>query len=64
MGTERATFCGATQRGNVAIWFMNGAQVGAIVGSARSPSTWTVAGVADFNGDGKGDILWRDDSPG
>ena len=23
------------------------------------PTAWQVAGVADFNGDGKSDILWR-----
>jgi FG-GAP repeat len=24
------------------------------------PTAWSVVGTADFNGDGKGDILWRD----
>ena len=27
----------------------------------RSPTTWHVAGVGDFNGDGRDDILWRND---
>jgi Ca2+-binding RTX toxin-like protein len=32
-------------------------------GSGSSvPGNWQVAGIADFNGDGKADILWRDDS--
>jgi Ca2+-binding RTX toxin-like protein len=26
------------------------------------PTSWKVAGVADFNGDGRGDILWRNDN--
>jgi FG-GAP repeat len=26
------------------------------------PAPWFVAGTGDFNGDGKSDILWRDDS--
>ena len=26
------------------------------------PANWTVAGVGDFNGDHKADILWRNDA--
>jgi hypothetical protein len=24
------------------------------------PNTWSIIGTGDFNGDGNGDILWRD----
>jgi hypothetical protein len=26
------------------------------------PNNWTIAGIGDFNGDGRDDILWRDDT--
>ena len=44
------------------MWFMNGPQVLSVAenigGIFSGPQKWTVAGVADFNGDGKGDLLW------
>ena len=47
--------------GNVAIWFMNGAQV-QYAGVGNLPTAWTIVGQRDFNSDGKADILWRDTS--
>jgi hypothetical protein len=46
--------------GNLAIWFMNGAQVLASSGVAAVPNVWSIVGQRDFNGDGNADILWRD----
>ncbi len=42
------------------MWFLNGSQVSSTGGLDNISTTWTVVATADFNGDGKGDILWRD----
>jgi len=46
----------------VALWLMNG---GAILSSgtiAAVPTTYSIVGQRDFNGDGDADLLWRDTS--
>ena len=51
--------------GTLVDWTMNGSQVMSsqditLQGHAVSPdATWSIAGIGDFNGDGKSDILWR-----
>ncbi len=51
--------------GSLVLWTMNGSQIAtnqtiALQGAPVSPDAgWSVAGIGDFNGDGKSDILWR-----
>ena len=46
--------------GYLSIWFMNGAAVSSAARLGAMNSDWTPYGTGDLNGDGKGDILWRD----
>jgi hypothetical protein len=48
--------------GNVAMWFMDGAQVIGSAGVGTVPNVWSIVGTGDFDGDGKSDILWHDTS--
>ena len=51
--------------GSLAMWLMDGSTIESSAtptyqGSAVSPgSSWSVAGIGDFNGNGDADILWR-----
>ena len=52
--------------GNTAIWFLGpsgtGVQITATAGLGNVSTTWTIIASADFDSDGYGDILWRDNS--
>jgi hypothetical protein len=39
---------------------MNGAAVLSAGGLGNVPTTWSIALTGDYNGDGKADLLWRD----
>jgi len=41
------------------MWQMDGQTLVSAGAVVSIPTAWQVAGVADFNGDGKSDILWR-----
>ena len=51
--------------GSVIDWTMNGAQIASaqsvtLGGTPVAPdASWNVAGIGDFNGDGKSDVLWQ-----
>jgi FG-GAP-like repeat len=49
--------------GAVAIWAMDGAKVlsSTLASTPALNNSWKTAGVGDFDGDGKSDILWRND---
>jgi hypothetical protein len=49
----------------VTVWYMGGRQGNTFLGSnwlAGDTPGWTVVGAADFNGDGKPDLVWQNDS--
>jgi hypothetical protein len=53
----------ASDYGTVVLWEMNGPQKLLDVNVFDNlPANWHLQGVADFNADGKSDLLWRSDS--
>jgi glucose/arabinose dehydrogenase len=40
-------------------WLMNGTSISAAANILTTDPAWTISHIADFNGDGKADILWR-----
>jgi hypothetical protein len=48
--------------GNIAVWLMNGTGVASSGGLGNVPTTWSIVGQRDFNGDGNADLLWHDTS--
>jgi len=52
--------------GDLLVWFMNGVTFSgaAWLLPSVSDSNWKIVGIADFNNDGKPDILWHDTATG
>jgi hypothetical protein len=67
-GDGKADILWVNTNGTVVTWLMNGATITSSASLANvGPITatgWLVQGVGDFDGDGKADILWRNDDIG
>ncbi len=67
-GDYAADIVWRNSNGTLAGWLMNGASISSganltYQGSPIAPdASWSVAGTADFNGDGNADLLWRQTS--
>ena len=61
-GKGKSDILWRNSNGDTVIWFLNGGTITASTDLGTVPSSWTVAGVRDYNGDGKSDILWRNSS--
>ena len=43
---------------------MNGSQIAQTGNLGTVPGNWSIVGTGDFDGDGRGDIFWRDTNSG
>ena len=65
-GDGRTDIMWQSDRGSITNW-LGGADGGFLINDAAAfasgiPTSWKVAGLSDFNGDGRADILWRKSS--
>jgi hypothetical protein len=66
-GDGKADILWRNDDGRIALWQMNGSALlspTSLTSTPRADTDWKINGIADFNGDGKSDILWRNDSSG
>lgn len=67
-GDGKADILWQNDSGQVAVWFLsgnNGLTVAAssfVAGGIAIPAVWQIAGVNDFDNDGKADILWQNNN--
>jgi FG-GAP-like repeat/FG-GAP repeat len=64
-GDGKADILWRNDDGSIALWQMNGSALLSPTSLTSTPSvdsSWKINGIADFNGDGKSDILWRNDN--
>ena len=52
--------------GAAQVWFLGGAQGNVVTGAATlsNGNSWRIMSVADFNGDGRPDVIWQDPATG
>jgi hypothetical protein len=55
---------GGPATGALYVWLMNGTAIKSSTYLDPISTAWAIQGLGDFNGDGKGDILWREAASG
>lgn len=53
-----------SRRGEVAVWLMEGARMGASSTLGGVPQDWQIAGSGDVDGNGTADVIWRNTKSG